>query len=299
MAGILLKIREMMGSFSPSERIAAEYILDHPEETVRSSIRSLAESSGASTAAVMRLCRTIGCGGYRDLVIGLAGDTASQSGTEPHRYPEIRPGEDTASIAEHIGRNAVRAIRDSLAVLDRAQAERAAEVLGKAEKIGLYGVGASAVAAMDAYQKFLRIGKHPVYCQDPHIQLLSAANLGPGNAAVAISWSGETRETIDAAAAAKKSGAALIAITRFGKSRLADLADIRLQLVSPESDIRCGAMSSRGVTLLMIDILYAMVISRDYDRICVLLDQTRRQVSNRKYRGTDPDVRQSGGRQDG
>lgn len=42
----------------------------------------------------------------------------------------------------------------------------------KADKIQLYGVGSSAVAALDMYNKLCRVGLNARFSQDVHCQLL-------------------------------------------------------------------------------------------------------------------------------
>lgn len=283
MPGALLKIRETLDSLNPSERIVADYIVKNPREAVGLSISELAEKSHASRAAVIRFCKSLHYSGYRDFTISLASEMAVKSRQEMHQYTDIRVGDDTRTIAKNVCLNNVKAINDSFSILDYSEVEKAAQALSEAERIDFYGCGASAIVAMDAQQKFLRINKFASAYQDLHLQITSASNLGEGAAAVAISWSGETRETLDAATAARESGATLIAITKFGSNPLADLADIRLQLVSPETTIRCGAMSSRIAQLNLIDILYSTIVSRDYEKVCMYLENTRNHVSNRKY----------------
>ena len=112
--------------------------------------------------------------------------------------------------------------------------------------------------------KFMRINKYTTAYGDPHLQLTSAANLGKNDVAVAISWSGETKDTLMAARLAKESGAAVISITRYGNTSLESFSDIHFGLSAPEATIRCGATSSRMAQLNMVDMLFYCIVNQHY-----------------------------------
>lgn len=48
MKGGLVRLRALMDDLTPSERKIGAYILDHPQETVQSSVAQLSERSGAA-----------------------------------------------------------------------------------------------------------------------------------------------------------------------------------------------------------------------------------------------------------
>ena len=76
----------------------------------------------------------------------------------------------------------------------------------------MFGVGASNLIGMDAQQKFLRINKVCISFPDPHVQLTSAVPLTPDDAAVCISYSGETDEVIRAALLRRRRDARRLAL---------------------------------------------------------------------------------------
>ncbi|MDR2908860.1 MAG: SIS domain-containing protein [Oscillospiraceae bacterium] len=129
-----------------------------------------------------------------------------------------------------------------------------------------FGSGASGIVALDAYQKFIRIGKTCNATQDAHIQITLVSNMHHGDVAVAISYSGKTKDSLETAAAAKARGAFVIAITKYGSDNpLAAMADIVLHTTSPEAQYRSGATSSRIAQLTIVDILFAGTASRNIE----------------------------------
>ena len=135
----------------------------------------------------------------------------------------------------------------------------------KCRSICLFGMGASLLVAKDAYLKFLRINKPCIINDDWHAQLLQARNMMSDDLAIALSYSGMTKEVIECIKAAKEKGATVIAITRFEDNPLAKLADYNLSVSATEFIFRSGAMSSRIAQLNIIDILYAAYVNQKYD----------------------------------
>lgn len=273
MTGCLLKLKEIFDDLNPSEMKVAKYILNYPEDIVGMPIGELAEKSNVSKAAVVRLSKTLGFSGYRDFAIDIARNISVQQNDE-FEYTDIQAGDKLETIVKNVCLNNRKAIDDSLQILNYNEVKKAVDILHKAGQIAFFGVGASGIVALDAAQKFLRIGK---FCQsftDPHLQVTTAANLKKGDVAVAISYSGETRDILESVRVARQSGAVIISITRFGKSSLSEAADIRLFLSSPEISMRSGAMASRIAQLTMIDIIFSGVASIEYPLIKRNLDRT-------------------------
>ena len=287
MTGVLLKINEKLEYLSPSERKIANYILENREEIVGLSITELADKVGTSKAGIMRFCKSIDFSGYRDFAIKYASEIAVSKNNENNEnfdYIGIHAGDKFETIIQNVCSNNKKAIDDSYSILDYSEVERAVKSILDAKCINIFGVGASYIVAMDAQQKFLRINKYCTAYSDSHLQMTAAANSSSDHVAIGISWSGETKDTIEACKLSKKNGAALIAITKYGKSHLAEIADIKLMLAAPESLIRSGALSSRTTQMNMIDIIYSCVLSQDYNNLKKYLEQTHRNVRYKKYK---------------
>ena len=244
------------------------------------SVEELAGRSGSSQAAVVRFCKKLGCKGYRDFSIQLVTELAiaQNANVEKSRYTDIREGDRAENVIKKVCHHNIQAIEETLSLMEPDLVEMTADKLFHAQRVDLYAIAASNLVAQDAQQKFMRINKRVTAYSDPHLQLSSAASLTPADVAVALSWSGETREVLQAAQLAKRNGAFLIAITRYGRVSLAEYADVHFGLSAPEMAIRSGAMSSRIAQMTMIDILFSCVVSRHYQETIPYLERTRRVV---------------------
>lgn len=284
MAGTILKIKESINNLNPTEKRIASYILDNIEEVPHLSIKLLADRSGTSEAAIVRFCKTIEFNGYKDFKISLLSEISANQKEDDNKYTDIKPGDKLESIIENVCLNNKKSIEDTLQILDYNEVKRAIDKIHKAKRIDFYGVGASGIIAQDGQQKFMRINKFSMAYMDGHLQVTAAANLAKSDVAVLISYSGETKDIIETMDVAKQTGAAIIAITKYGKSRLSEGADIKLFLSATETSMRSGAMSSRIAQLNMIDILFSGVASLEYKDIKKYLDKTHKVTALKKYK---------------
>jgi len=281
--GGLVRLREVIDQVNPSERKVAVYILEHPQDMISQSVAQLAANSGASQAAIVRLCKSLGVKSYQELKLKVAGDLQEQQHQQASEagYLDIQPNDSIESIIQNVSNNNIQSIRDTVKILDAEAVEQAVAALDGAKRIFFFGVGASNLIAMDAQQKFLRINKTSLSFPDPHVQLTSAVTMTPDDAAVGISYSGETNEIVRALRIAKEHGSRTISITKYGENTVSRTADIPLFTSSTETEIRSGAMASRISQLNVIDILYTGVASRNYGSAVTYLEESRRAIRGR------------------
>ncbi|WP_282941106.1 MurR/RpiR family transcriptional regulator [Paenibacillus sp. RC67] len=271
--GGLVALKTMLDRLKPSERKVAEYILSQPETAVRLSVQKLAELCGASESTVIRLTKTLNMSGFQELKLRIAGDINNDAASGS--YQEIVMDGTVESIIQAVTVNNKQSIDDTVSVMSPGEMMKAAQILIHAKKVDIYGVGASGVIAQDLLQKLTRIKMWCNAYSDLHAQLTSAVNLTPGDVAFGISYSGQTEDVIQSLDEAKKHGATIITLTKFGSSPIADLGDVKLFVSSVEQSIRSGAMASRIAMLNVIDILFITLASQQHEKVINLLEKSR------------------------
>lgn len=260
---ILHAVSSHLETLPPQERRLGEYILEHSSAVIHLGITELANTCGISPSTVTRFCKTFHFKGFPDFKMKLAGELAHQ--TSEAQYQDIIAGNDLHKIVQAMEANHVASITDTTRLLDMTTLQRAIQALCRASRIDLYGVATSSIIAQDFYQKLIRIGKNSTAFSDSHMQITSASGLQAGDAALAISYSGETPETIDALRCARDSGAVTISLTQYGSNSLASMADISLFSSSLEEGMRRGDMASRIAQLHVIDILFTGMVSTEFE----------------------------------
>ena len=262
----LTKLRE--ADFSATEKRIAEYIIKHASRVPEITISEVAQECATSKSMVVQFCKTAGFKGYKDLCgqirveQAISGQQADQEGIDG-----IHPGCSAAQIARLTFREEIRSLQDTEALLDTTTIEQAVELLARADKIMLFGVGGSAIAALDMHNKLSRIGLNARFSLDVHCQLLETSALTEKSVSLVFSFNGRTKDMIEACELTRAAGAKVITVTRYGRNPVSDLGDICLRVASNESLRRVTAMSSRLSTMSMVDVLFACLASSMSDRI--------------------------------
>ena len=221
----------------------------------------------------MRLCKALKLSGYKELMKSLCGELSVLE--ENREFEDIHPGDDPEAVMSHLLTSDFGALRTTMEMSSCTEHTAMPPNAPMRSQRGSYGVGSSGLVALDASNKFGRIGKVAVANTDPHNQYITFLSLRKGDAAVVISYSGETTDTVNVAREIAAAGVEIISLTKFGSSTISDLASIRLFTGSTETFMRSGAMSSRICQMFMIDVLYTSVCSRTYKEIRPHLEKTR------------------------
>jgi DNA-binding MurR/RpiR family transcriptional regulator len=265
---LLAHLRSVLPGLAGALRQVGNVILEDPAWASRATIVELGERSGTSPATVTRFCRSLGLAGYTELRVGIATDIgrADQAGWEVGIGADVLPTDPIDRVLRTLLAVDLQAMHETAAGLDLRVVATVVDALVGARRVDLYGVGGSAAVLEDMQMRMHRIGMASWTWSDVHAGLMSAAQLGPGDVAVALSHSGRTTETVEMLAQARASGATTVAITNFSTSPIADVADHLLGTSVRETSYRSGEMSARHSQFLVLDLLYLAVAQRTHER---------------------------------
>ncbi|MFP5512681.1 MAG: MurR/RpiR family transcriptional regulator [Alphaproteobacteria bacterium] len=268
---MLARIAAVRDQIRPSERKLADYSMAHPGDVINLSMAELAERVGVSEPTVARFCSALGCRGFREFKIKLAQDIA---GGMPFLHQDLSVGGELnadggvpgAVLAGKLFDRTIATLMQVRNNLPADAVDRAADILASARRIEFYGSGNSGTVAEDIQRKFFRLGIPTVAYSDSHIYFASALTLTKGDAVVAVSSTGRTRDILDAVQNARKAGADVIALTRSG-TPLAEMATVSLVAdIADDFDIH-SPMTVRIAHLVLGDILSIAVALRMGDTL--------------------------------
>ena len=262
----LIKVRAVYNQFTKAEKKVADYILQHPKDVLFMSITDLAEACDVGDTSVFRFCKTMNLKGYQEFKMMLSLSLHEGDGKDMERLAGNISLEDSfEELSQKVLNTNINALTETFSLLNSEHFLKAIDYLGQADRICFFGVGASLLTALKATNKFLRI-EPKVYCmQDSHMQAMAAATLGPEDAAVMISYSGATKDTIQVAEIARKAGASTICITRFVKSPLTSFSDVTLLCGANEGPLQGGSTSAEISQLFLIDLVYTEYYRRHFE----------------------------------
>ncbi|WP_080145923.1 MurR/RpiR family transcriptional regulator [Marinilactibacillus piezotolerans] len=273
---ILGRIQSISDQLPKAEKKIAEYILDHPDAVVHMTASKIGKQSGTSAATVIRLCKRVEVASFTQLKVLISREISQPS---PAGYSDITPDEPLEDIMDKLLGNAFQTMQDTVSVIKEQPLLEAVEVLKSSSIVYLYGIGASHLVAENIAHKWSRIGKTCISLSDPHALLSAMSAPKEGQVFFGISNSGETKEVVRILELAKQNGYKTIALTQFGKNSLTKKADISLQHVrAQEEALRSAATSSLHAQFILVDILFYVYASKNYDKITDLIRRSREQI---------------------
>jgi RpiR family carbohydrate utilization transcriptional regulator len=249
----LIKIRAVYDSLKTAERKAVDFLLEHPEESTQLTIVDFAAKAGCSEATIVRLSKRLGYEGFPEL----KADFSSRDLSDDFEYEDISKNDDYLTVVKKVFDATIRALKDTIEMMDQQAYKQAIEALLGARKIVFCGVGDAAIVAMEASQRFIRLGENALVSQDSDLELIMSSQLNKEDVLIAISHSGRSKSVLDCVRVAKKMGAITIAITNFPISPLAKNVDILLLTAAFSKQPATGeVMSKRVAELCIIESLY-------------------------------------------
>jgi DNA-binding MurR/RpiR family transcriptional regulator len=280
---LLAHIRALSPNLAPAERRVADAVVRDPAGAAAKTISELAAQCRTSGTTVVRFCRAVGFPGYPELRLALA--AAAQAGLETGRddvTSDIEPDDSLDEVIKKVAHADARAVEDTRAQLAAQTLGPVVDAVAQARRIDIYGVGASALVALDLQQKLHRIELIAHAWPDPHRAVTSAALLRSGDVAIGISHSGKTADTIGSLEEARSRQATTVAITNFPASPIARTADHVLTTAARETTFRSGGMTSRIAALTVVDCLFVAVAQRNYQQALQALERSYEAVRTRR-----------------
>jgi RpiR family carbohydrate utilization transcriptional regulator len=268
---MLAGIEHRVGSLSRAERRVANWVLAHPRQAANATLAVVASESGVSEPTVVRFCRSIGLGGFRELTIRLT-EALSRPVSYVHR--DVNADDATADAATKVLDASIQSLIDIRARLSSMPIEPATDMLCQARQIVFAGLGASGRVAADACHKFFRLGTPCSVHSDTPTILQAAAIAVPGDVLIFVSHLGGWPELDEAANVARDNGADVIALTD-PSSELAHRATLVFSWDPHEDTSVYTPMSSRLAQLALLDALYVAFALSMGDRAAANLRRSK------------------------
>lgn len=258
-----------MAGMVPSDARVARIILQDPVRVISLSAAELAELAGTASSTVVHACKAMGYRGFQDLKLAVARDLGGAKGV---RHTELPDNPSPDDVLRNVLSMSAQALMAGLNTVDDTAFVGAVEALGLARRILVAGAGTSRAPAADIAYRLSLIGRDASAPGDVFALHHAARRLRPGDVLLAVSYTGGTRETVEAADFALERGATVIALTSHRKSLLTERATLSLVAGAPEGGFRLEAMTSRLAHLALSDALYVAVAYADPKAAAAALD---------------------------
>lgn len=224
-----MRLNLLRNSLTEAEARVGEYFQRNPE-AVYLSITEAAQEGGLGYGSIIRFCQKIGCTGFQDFKVLLA--------------QELRDTKERTSPGRHtpLGSNIEKLQADILntaKLIDPAVMDKVVRCISKARFVLAAGIAGSAALAHGLNYRLSRVGIYSAADCEGYTMAIRAATMQKKDVFFGMSYSGATKDLVNAARIAKERGAVVVALTTFIKSPLGEIADYTLVGASGRDPFSC------------------------------------------------------------
>ena len=227
---ILAVLESSLDSLSPEARKAATYVLENPNNVGVSSIREIAAAANVKPNTLVRLARTVGFDGYNEFRMPFRDDLRKGHIDFPDRAQWLQTLSKSGKLGglyADMAASAIGNIENSYAEHNARDLKKAADIIAKAQRVFVLGVGVNhSLATNFAYLANMIEDKIIVAPKAGGTIIDDLASVKRGDSVIAMTFSPYRKEIIDGAHQAKQQGANVIAITDSRASPLMRLSKI-------------------------------------------------------------------------
>lgn len=274
--------------FTSTEKQIVEFIQKYPRVVINLSLEELAAECFVSTASIIRLSKKVGSKGFADFKVKLAAELsafAMDTAEIPVDIP-IPPDATSQDIAKIFYNLSHQALETTHNELDHIALQKAANLLAYSDHIHVYGRGESLIVAQDFHYKLLRIGINS------SLETLNGFAEAHGRlprpklkeCALVVSQYCNSRQinyVIDELMCAK---IPFVLLTAAPNAWPYDkYAAVTLRVSCKESRYKMGGFASRTAFSYVLDCLYGVIFSRNYDKNRENLEEFSKRKVARDY----------------
>ena len=249
-------------SLYDAEKKVADYLISHPAKAIEMSVSELAQHCEASQATIVRFCKKIGCKGFHQLKIKMAGEQRQHE--EQEISSEINLDRMEQSINNILG-SKVEELKATFHNFDPVQLREIIDHILQADLIEFAAMGNTIPIALDGTYKFNQLGLKAVSSTIWESQEAFSRILGKKDILFAISASGASKRLMQMVEIARENGAKTVAITNQAKSPLAEACDYVLLTATREHIFHDQVSFTRMAAMAVIDTLFLFLFSTKWD----------------------------------
>lgn len=271
-------------TFSATELKIADYFVSLGMDLVNKTLSNLAEETAFSESTIFKFVKKIGFKGFQDFKISVASNYR-MSEERTHQlavFTNITASDTPSDISKKVIQSSQIMLQSLMSKLSGEALQQALDIIVNSKSLHFFGLGASAVIALDAYQKFLRTTIPVNYVSDYHMQLMHTSKLTENDCVFLFSHSGKTAETIKIAEIAAHNKAKIICLTGNPPGALNRMSDVSIVVETEESIFQSEALSAKLLYITVVDIIYLSYLYHDEHTNIESIDTIREILSTTK-----------------
>lgn len=242
---------------SPKLQMAARFVVDHPNDVVIYSMRSLAERAKVQPSTLVRLAQQLGYAGWPELKSAFTTDLGLHSGRYGQRAKSLSSrAQQVDLVGEMFG--VQRQNLDATELLCKDALHDVVQRLRQARAVHVAGFRASLPVAYALVYGY-RLFRNSVHLIDAHhggLEMQMRA-IEAGDVVMSISFAPYSAESVAVTKAARSAGAQVIALTDSHVSPLALAADATILFSADSPSFFPSVVAAMAVTETLLELLVA------------------------------------------
>lgn len=256
------KIKSVYSELYAKGQQIATVILKDPNKVIYQSIKELAAECGTSESSIVRFCKTIGYSGYNELKLELAKCTFEIE-TVNELLSEAKPSQSTIeNITRGLFTDTSTLLQNLLSTLDYCVIGDIISTILNAKVLYVNGYMYSGQIAFTFCERMKALGIPSLLAWNSISMKQNSIMIDNASAALFLSHSGASKDSVENAIECKKNGAKVIVLTTSAISPLAKEADILLTIPLFSNSIFEFYFPTETVFHLILDVVYSGISLR-------------------------------------
>lgn len=230
--------------------LLANYLLNYEGNLSELKVKEICDDLYISVASATRLAKHMGLNGFSELKTYLAIEKSQNQLSNAHYQ---------STDAKDYYNNACIALDNTLKHIDMETVNQIAIDILESSRVNLFGIGESNLTLQDFGHKLKRVGILVNFQADAHLQFVEASTSDDQTVAIALSYSGLSRDVLNSLRISKMSGAKTLILT---SNELLDseYIDKYLLISSSEATKRSFSFESRLCTHAILDLIFIRML---------------------------------------
>ncbi len=235
---IITIINENYDHFTNVEKIIADYFISN-REVDDFSIKNIKSKLYVSEASLSRFAKKCGFRGFREFI---------------YKYEEtlITANLNKSINFETVFNSYYRLLKSSYKMINEQQIIKLSQMISKANKVLVLGIGSSALAAHQMQQRFMRLGVFIEACDDADIMKMQSVFQTKDSLVIGLSLSGTKQEILYVLEHSQKRGAHTVLLTSNSNQKYSYVDET---IIVPTLDID-DSISPQLPLLIIVDLCY-------------------------------------------
>ncbi len=220
-ASLKQKVLSAFEQLPANQQKVASALLQQPDDLPFLTTEQLSKRLGVSKATIVRLAQRLGYKGFAELQGEMSGALQSDLASV-YQFAGALDPQQTADTPRAVAEAELENINQTLKVLDRKVFQDVVRALMKAKQVYTMGIGISSLLAQILAYELNQVAVNARALSSAHARFIELlAFVGRDDVVVGFSFPPYSKETVNAAAFARKHGAIVVAVTDSETSPIA------------------------------------------------------------------------------